>query len=150
MGVGPTSGTTVFIGTTASSASGDTYTEIGEVTNIGEFGRVYNEITHASIANRNIRKFKGNRNDGSLALDLAMNRGDAGQDAAEVALDSDADYNFKIVANDDDQVGGTPSSFTFKAKVMAFPVIFGGGESVTMRRLTLGIQTGTITPTDAS
>lgn len=150
MGVGPTSGTIVSIGTTAANASTDTYTAIGEITNIGEFGRAYNEITHASIANRNVRKFKGNRNDGSLALDLAMDVGDAGQDAVEAALDSDADYNFKIVFNDDDQVGGTPTTITFKAKVMAFPFIPGGGESVTMRRISLGIQTGTITKADAS
>lgn len=150
MGVQTSSGSVIKIGTTAVNPVGDAYLEIGEVTNIGELGRVYNEITHTSLANRNTRKFKGNRNDGSVALDLGFDISDAGQTAVQTALDSDADYNFEVTLNDDDNTGGTPSKIYFKAKVMSFTVIIGNGESITMRRIQLGVQTGSMSVVAAS
>lgn len=93
-------GTTISIGTTATDPTTDTYLAVGEVTTIPEFGRVYKSITYNPIATRGTKKFKGSYDDGSVAIAMAKSSGDAGQQAVLAARDVDADYNFKIVAND--------------------------------------------------
>lgn len=102
MGDGATTaaGTQLYIGTTASNAQTDTYTAVAEVTNIPEFGRVYNTIKYNPLATRGTKKFKGSYDDGSLAVDLGKDLSDPGQAACLAARDTDFDYNFKIVAND--------------------------------------------------
>lgn len=101
MGVATAAGARLYIGTTASDGSTDSYTEVGEVASLGEFGRTYAEVTWSPINSRGIQKFKGSYNDGSMAVGLGRDINDAGQAAMKVALDVDADYNFKVVANDD-------------------------------------------------
>lgn len=101
MGVATAAGATIYIGTTASSAASDTYTEIGEVASIPEFGRVYQEIKWNPINSRGTQKFKGSYDDGSISVPLGKDASDAGQAKVIAALDVDADYNFKVVANDD-------------------------------------------------
>ncbi|WP_342640936.1 hypothetical protein [Rhodoligotrophos ferricapiens] len=135
-------GTKISIGTTAVAHATDTYTEIGEVTNLGEFGRTYQEITHEPLASRDVRKHKGTRNDGSLVIQLARDINDAGQEAVEAALDSDFDYNFKIELNDKPEEDGTNTLIYIKAKVMAFTDNIGGPNQVVGGTITLGIKTG--------
>lgn len=108
MGVSTAAGAKLYIGTTASDATTDTYTEIGEVLEIPEFGRVYREITYTPLNNRGEQKFKGSYNDGSINVPLGKDTADAGQALLQVALDLDFDYNFKVLANDD----VAPVSFT--------------------------------------
>jgi len=43
-----------------------TYAAIGEVTNLGEYGRVYNLVTHNPLASRKTVKRKGSYNDGTI------------------------------------------------------------------------------------
>ena len=148
MSVNTSAGSKLFIGTTASNGASDSYTEVAEITNIGEFGRQYNEITFTSLSDRNVRKFKGSRNDGNITLQLGRSAGDAGQAAAVVALDDDQDYNFKITLNDDSGVSGsTPTTFIFKAKVMSYVTNVGGPDQVVQATMQLGIKSGSITET---
>jgi len=100
MGISTSAGTKISIGTTAVDPTTDTFIELGSVTDIGEFGRVYSETTFTSLGDRNVQKFKGSRNDGNIQLQLGKDTSDLGQQAALAALDVDADYNFKIVPND--------------------------------------------------
>lgn len=138
-------GSKIFIGTTAVNPASDSYTEIAEVLNIGEFGRVYEEIKYVSLGNRDTLKFKGPRDDGNIALELGRSVSDAGQAAAILALDSDNDFNFKITLNDDDDItGSVPTTFTFKAKVMNYVTNIGGPTDVVKARLNLGIKTNSI------
>lgn len=101
MGVATAAGARLYIGTTADDPLTDTYTEVGEVASLGEFGRTYAEVTWSPINSRGVQKFKGSFNDGSLAVGLGRDINDAGQAAMKAALDVDADYNVKVVANDD-------------------------------------------------
>lgn len=78
----------------------DTYIAVGEVVTLPEFGRQYNEISYKPLATRGVQKFKGSFDDGSLAISVAKDLGNAGQAAVLVARDVDLDYNFKVVAND--------------------------------------------------
>lgn len=152
MAVNTASGCTISIGTTTGDNSNtqseyeaDSYDLIGEVTNIGEFGRTYREIVHSSIDDRNERKFKGQRNDGTLALQLGRDATDTGQEAMIVARDDDHDYNFKVTLNDASSASGaTPTTLYFRAKVMSYRTVIGDANQVVQARTDLGIQSGTL------
>jgi hypothetical protein len=81
-------------------AVGMTYTTLGEVTNIGEFGKVFELITHNPLATRKTEKLKGSYNNGSATLTLAIDKDDAGQILATAGLDSDAAYSAKVTYQD--------------------------------------------------
>lgn len=109
------------------------YTEIGEITDIsGDIGRSYNLVTHNPLATRGTKKFKGAFNSGSVTLQLAIDRADAGQILAKAALLSDADYSFQITFQD-----GTVTYF--RGKVMSFPVNPGSVDSITSGTITIEI-----------
>ena len=112
MGVATAAGAKLYIGTTATVGSTDSYTEVGEVASLGEFGRTYAEVTWSPINSRGVQKFKGSYNDGNMAVGLGRDISDAGQAAMRVALDIDADYNFKVVANDDLPVATVTATIT--------------------------------------
>lgn len=100
MTVSTAAGATLSIGTTAAVGATDTFTVIGEVTALPEFGRVYAAIKYTPLSNRGVQKFKGSYDDGALAVTMGKDLTDAGQAALVVALDADQDYNFKIIDND--------------------------------------------------
>jgi hypothetical protein len=79
-----------------------TYTAAGEVTDIGEYGKEYNLITHNPIADRKTYKFKGNYNNGTLALQMASVPADAGQAILLTALDSDNSISVEITHQNGD------------------------------------------------
>lgn len=74
-----------------------TYTNIGNIDNMGEHGRVYSEITFNPIDTRATRKLKGSFNEGNKTISLAYESGDAGMLILKNALESDADFSFKNV-----------------------------------------------------
>ena len=55
MSIGPTAGSKLYIGTTETVASPDDYIEIGEITDLGTFGRTYQEIIAQAIGSRGDR-----------------------------------------------------------------------------------------------
>lgn len=153
MTVQTTAGTRIFIappGDVPGSPSPEYFTEIGEVVNFGEFGRVYTEITHEAVNDRNVRKFKGTRNDGTLPLQLGRDTADDGQALIRQALDDDDDWNFRIILNDEPTGGGDPTSYTFKAKVMSYTTNLGGPNQIIGANASLGIQSGTIVEVEAA
>lgn len=140
MGVQTTALTTIGI-SAATPATFDstgyvalTYSNIGEVTNFGEYGRTYAEVTHNPVASRGTQKFKGSFNEGNLTLDLAIDKEDTGQALATVALDDDEDYSFEIKYQDG-------STDFFQAKVMSFTKSPAGVDSIYSGTLTLAITT---------
>lgn len=156
MAVNTASGCAIYIGTTADADSqsefeADTYTLVGEVTNMGEFGRVYALITHSSLDDRNVRKFKGQRDDGTMTLIVGSDAQDAGQAALYDALDSDQDFNIKVEENDDtDESGATPTTSYFRAKIMSARKTIGDAQNVVTRRIDVAIQSGSIIEVAAS
>lgn len=128
MGFNTAAGTSIAIGS-ASTYSGsslistngatDTYVVIGQVTNIPEFGRVYKEVPFSPLATRGVQKVKGSFDEGSLQIDLARDTSDAGQVAALIAREVDANYNFKVQFND----GVAPLSATVTMTIAAPGVV---------------------------
>lgn len=111
-----------------------TFTNIGEVTDLGEFGREYNLITHNPLGTRGTVKLKGSFNEGSISLQLGLDTDDAGQILAKTASQSDGDYSFKVTTQNGDD-------YYFQAKVMSFKVGVGSVDSVTTATINLEITT---------
>lgn len=140
MAVRSSAGTTIHLsaGTPATfNAAGYTaltFTAIGEVTDLGEFGREYSLITHNPIGSRGTVKLKGSFNEGSITMQLGLDTDDAGQILAKTASQSDADYSFKITTQNGDD-------YFFQAKVMSFKVNVGSVDSVTSATIMLELTT---------
>ena len=77
-----------------------TYVEVGEITNIGDFGATVNVINHSPLSNRIIQKFKGSINNGSGSYEFASKASDAGQILVKAASVSDLAYAVKIEEQD--------------------------------------------------
>lgn len=77
-----------------------TYVEVGEITNIGDFGATVNVINHSPLSNRIIQKFKGSINNGSGSYEFASKASDAGQILVKTASASDSAYAVKIEEQD--------------------------------------------------
>lgn len=107
-----------------------TFTDIGDITELGEVGRVYNEVTHNPVGNRKTFKFKGSFNDGNQTAVGAYVPDDAGQAILLTALDSDADFYFALEFNDNPD-GLTNTILYYPAKVMSAPKSVGAVDSIT-------------------
>ena len=111
-----------------------TYTIVGEVTDLGEFGREYALVTHQPVGSRGTQKFKGSFNEGTITLQLGLDTDDAGQVLCKTASTSDADYSILVTTQNGDKYYG-------QAKVMSFKVGVGGVDSITTATCTLELTT---------
>ncbi len=134
-------GTTIGLTDTAPSTYDDnetdgfpslTFTNIGEVSDLGEFGREYSEVTFNPIGDRRTVKRKGSYNDGNISMTVARVPSDAGQTLLQDALDSDDSYYFEVVLQD-----GT--TLYFAAQVMSYTTNVGGVDQITSASVTIGI-----------
>lgn len=107
---------------------------IGQITDAGQHGRVYNVVTHNPIGSRGTQKFKGSFNEGQKVLTVGIDDDDAGQTLAIAALDSDNDYSFKVLYQDG-------SIDYFQAKVIGFQKSMTGVDTMLTATLTLEITT---------
>ena len=114
-----------------------TWAAIGEVTDLGEFGREYATVTHNPVASRRTIKRKGSYNDGTMALQLALDRDDAGQILVKTALGSDANQAIRITYQDG-------SKDYFSAMVMSFKTNVGSVDQVLSGSINLEINTDII------
>lgn len=125
---------------TAADFEALTYIEIGEVVSIGEFGSEFSAVSFTALNDRLVRKFKGSEDPGTIAIEMGRDATDNGQAALRTALGSDQDYAFHIVMNDA-PVGGTPSEFYARAKVMSYRINIGNSDSITGATADLGVTT---------
>ncbi len=111
---------------------GLTYSLIGEVTDLGEFGREYSAVTHNPLGDRRTVKRKGSYNDGTVAMTVARVPGDAGQTLLTTGLDSDDSYSFEVVLQD-----GT--TLYFEAQIMSYTTNVGSVDQITTASVSLEI-----------
>lgn len=107
---------------------------VGEITDLGEFGREFALVTHNPVGTRGTQKFKGSFNEGTMSLSLGLDTDDAGQIIMKAASLSDADYSFMVTTQNGDR-------YFFQAKVMSFKVAVGSVDSITTASCTLEIST---------
>lgn len=110
------------------------FTRVGEITDMGEFGRAYNLVTHNPVDTRGTQKFKGSFNEGSMQLKLGLDTDDAGQILMKAAALSDNDYSFKIVTQNGDK-------YYAQAKCMSFKPGVGSVDQITAAAATLELTT---------
>jgi hypothetical protein len=112
------------------NASPTTFVDIGEISDLGEFGRVYNVVKYNTIANRATTKRKGSYDEGTMSLKVGLDNDDAGQTLAKTASESDNDYTFRLTIQD-----GT--KYYFQAQVSSFKITAGNVDSITEAMISL-------------
>jgi hypothetical protein len=123
----------------------DTYVDIGEVEDLGEFGDTFSSVTFTSLRDGRVRKYKGTADAGDLTVTVGLDNGDAGQNALKVAHKdrSKGDYNIKITLNDGDPNATpviNPTTFYYRGKVMNNTVAPGSADNVVRRNITIAIN----------
>jgi hypothetical protein len=133
-------GTTIGISSTlpatydASGYGALSYSAVGEVTDLGEFGREYALVTHNPLGARRTVKRKGSYNDGQVAMTVARVPSDTGQADIITALDSDDPVAFEIVLQD-----GT--TLYFAGVVMSYTTNVGSVDQITSASVMIEITT---------
>jgi hypothetical protein len=107
---------------------------VGEITDLGEFGREFALVTHMPVGSRGTQKFKGSFNEGTMALSLGLDTDDAGQIIMKTASLSDNNFSFMVTTQNGDK-------YFFQAKVMSFKVNVAGVDSITTATTTLELTT---------
>ena len=138
MTVRTAAGATIGISATAPTAytktgwEAATFTTVGEITDLGEFGREYTKVEHKPLATRATQKRKGSYDEGSISLGLGLDNKDAGQILMKTASQSDSDYYFCITLP-------TGDKYFFPAQVMSFKTNVGSVDNIVNASVTLEI-----------
>jgi hypothetical protein len=113
------------LGTTydASTFATGTYVEVGEISDLGSFGKKYNLVSFNPLGTRQTIKRKGSYNNGTLSLKLGNSVTDAGQLKLKTAQDVDSSYAFKVVTQ-------SGSTYYFTGQVMGFQQEIGSVDQV--------------------
>jgi hypothetical protein len=109
------------------------WVEVAEITDLGEFGREYNQVTHSPLSSRRIVKRKGSFNEGSMTVPMARAASDEGQALMSAASLSDDSYSYCIELQDG-------SRFYFSAQCMSYKTNVGGVDSITARTAQLEVD----------
>jgi hypothetical protein len=134
-----------YIGTTLAADTetefvSDTYTEVGLVESLGAFGDSAARINFAALGDSRVRKAKGARDAGTMAVTCGHDPLDTGQIAMTAAQLTNNKYNFKVVGNDSPS-GGTDSVFYFRGLVSQARLNVGANDNVVRREYEVDIDT---------
>lgn len=149
MAISTTSGAKLYIGSDTVLGSGsppfdypdDTYVEIGEIENLGELGDESNLVNFLAIGDARVRKLKGARDAGTMAVVCGRDPLDAGQAALRDAEQTKAKYNFKLVYADAASDLYTDTVAYFSALVSSQRAQLNGSDDVTKLMFNLAINT---------
>ena len=111
-----------------------TFSTVGEIVDLGEFGREFNLVTHNPVGDRGTVKLKGSFNEGQMALELGLDSSDDGQTLMKTARDEDENYSFVVTTQNGDK-------YYFQAQVMTFKIMVGTVDDVTSASSTLELTT---------
>ena len=121
----------------ATAFAGLTWVSIGEVTELGEFGRVYNIVKLNLLKDRRTVKRKGSFDDGTIAAQMARVPDDAGQAILTAAVNSDNSYAIKVTLQD-----GT--KFYFSAQISSYTTNVGNVDQITAATVNFEIDNNII------
>jgi hypothetical protein len=143
-----TSGSKFWISSAAAAASTDTlpeyealtWVEIGMIEDLGEVGDVSTEVTGASIGDGRIRKAKGARNAGTMAVIAFHDPFDIGQQKVIEAEATNDNYAFKIELADGPPDPGTNTIQYFRGLVMSKALRLGTNDNIMRRVFNIGVN----------
>lgn len=135
----------VYIGTNDRATSeteyeAESWTEIKETEDLGEFGASREEITFSGVGDAFVRRRAGVTDSGSMELICARDPSDPGQQKAREAVKDELPYNFKVVLADKPTPTGTPSTFYFSAVILSARNSLGTVNDITKTTFTIGID----------
>ena len=140
-------GTRVFFGTavgpdtdTATEFAALTWTEVGLVESGGDFGDESNPVNGTPLAEGRVRKGKGSKDAGMMALTCFHDPSDAGQQALIAAEATNQNYAVKVVLPNRLTTGGTDEINYFRALVMSKRKSVGAVDNLLRRTFNLGIN----------
>lgn len=110
-----------------------TFVPVGEITDLGEFGKMYNLVTHMPLGSRLTIKRKGAYNSGTVQIVLGRVPSDAGQAALIAGRDSDVSRSIKVVLQ-------TGTTIYFTAQVMQYTTKVGNVDTITQSTVKLEID----------
>jgi len=113
-----------------------TYTEIGQVEQIGAIGATYNKVEFTPLRGPK-QKHKGSVDYGSLSPSLAHDDSDAGQTLLRTASESDALYSFEVTYPDG-------AKRYFQGRVFGYPENVQGADTILMANPTVEIDTAVV------
>ena len=143
-----TSGSKFFISDTPVAATVDTvlewegittWIEVGLIEDLGELGDVSTEVTGAAIGDGRVRKAKGARNAGTMAVIAFRDPFDTGQQAVITAEATNDNYGFKLVP-DDSAAPGTNTVLYFRGLVMSKAERYGTNDNIMRRVFNIGVN----------
>jgi len=107
-----------------------TFTNIGEVSDLGQVGNKYNVVKYNTIADRATSKRKGSYDAGTMTLKVGYDSSEAGQTLAAAAAASDDNYSFQLTLQNGE-------IFCFQAQVTSFEYDLGNVDKITEVTITL-------------
>lgn len=150
MAIASTTGARVYIGPVNSTAADESdysslsYTLIGEVESIGEFGDQASTINFTALEDARVRKRKGVRDAGDLSIVVANDPRNAGQLAMVAAEATEFTYAFKIVLADAPDANDTDSTFYFRGLVSSARLNVGAANEIITRTFNVLIDSAIV------
>ena len=144
------SGTKLYIGPAIVLATTDSaaefaaltpYVEIKEIENYGELGDEAAAVLFAAVGDARVRKSKGARDAGVMALVCGREVHDPGQIALEAAEQTNQTFSFKMELPDAPTEDYSNSFIYFGALVMSKRLNVGGNDNIIRDNFNLGINT---------
>lgn len=111
-------GTATFSAMDQTAFEADTYTQVSDITDLGEFGLSAEVIEFTPIAGHRTRT-KGTNDYGTMDIVVHRNADDPGQQAMIAAAQVNHNYAFKVELTDAPSASGTPSIYYFVGEVMS-------------------------------
>lgn len=140
-------GSSFAIGTTAAATvladfQADTYTAVGKVETVGEFGDEREIVRFLDLSSGRVEKARGSADAGDQTVVFADNTGDAGQLALEAAYDATSqatdEFNFRVRFND--SLGVNATTFYYRGRITTLKVQEITNNGTIMRRVVVAIN----------
>lgn len=134
--------TRVFLGTTTTTPSNDTFTEIGGVMSVPNFGPSDTEVRTQLVGQDLEVLTKGVTTLGGGMLECARDFSDTGQTNMITAQadKTGANYNIRVVLPNRATSTGTGTMYDVKAQVLGAQIVTGGPNGVTKINFNLGFN----------
>lgn len=150
MAIKTATGSTIAIGTTLATPNGtqaeyeaDTYTTVGSIESISEFGDQRSAVQFSSLSDSRVQKARGIADAGDAEVVYAHATGEAGQVAMKAAFaatsQSTDEFNFRVQLND--QISTSPTRYYFRARVLSDRQLELTNDGVVRKKAVLAINT---------
>lgn len=138
--IGPPSATIELLADYQAITTANTWVEIGECEDLGEWGPEATELPFKNVGDKYTRRVKGSIDSGTVELICARDPLDLGQIATRASVEDNLPCPFMVVLNDKPTPSGEPTEFYFRAIVLSARNKLGEGDNITRTTFRLGID----------